>query len=179
MPPAPGIDLCGIGSLDTATGMFQLATTDMVLYPPGNYPVEIKGFITGYPSHSNSHTFTFTLVDPCSSATVSVPAQIDPPDHSYTVPTSFTALYTVSDSRCLIEYACVTPTSGLDPCAIGPLDATTGVFQITTTDKISFPPGIFYVKIKGSIVGHPSQSNSNSFTIHMEENESNFSTFAN
>ena len=102
-----------------------------------------------------------------------MPTQTDPPDYTYSLPTSFTALYTVSVASCAIEYACVPPTSGVDTCAIGTLDPATGVFEITTTDRSSFPPGTLYVEIKGSIMGHPSHSGSNTFTIHMKEDESN------
>ena len=84
-----------------------------------------------------------------------MPTQTDPPDHTYSGPTSLTAIYTISDSSCTIEYACVAPTSGLDLCAIGTLDTATGVFQLTTTNQISHPPGSYTVEIKGSVASYP------------------------
>ena len=109
-----------------------------------------------------------TEEDPCLSATVSVPApQTNPPDHNYSDTTSFQASYTTSDSSCEIEYACVAPpaiafmsfstsTSATSICDIGSLDRETGVFQVTTTDPIAYPPGIYQIEIEGYIAGHPS-----------------------
>ena len=104
-------------------------------------------------------------VDPCSTAFVTVPAQTDPPDHTYSGPTSYTASYTISEASCAIEYTCEPPTSGTDLCGIGSLDTATGVFQLTTTDMVSYPPGIYPVEIRGSVSGHPSQSNSHTFSL--------------
>ena len=45
----------------------------MEAYPPGSQTVTISGSITGYPAQTVTHEFTYTLVDPCSSATESIP----------------------------------------------------------------------------------------------------------
>ena len=74
------------------------------------------------------------FIDLCSGADVTVPAQEDPIDHTYKGPTSFQASYVTSDSSCIVEYACVPPASGLDLCAVGTLDSSTGVFVLPTID---------------------------------------------
>ena len=70
MAPISGTDLCALGNLDPTTGVFELALTDMDAYPPGTYPVEIQGFISGYLSQISGHIFRYELVDPCSIATI-------------------------------------------------------------------------------------------------------------
>ena len=53
LPSLGDIDLCAVGSLDSSTGVFQLATTDKSAYPPGTYSVSIKGSIENFASKSN------------------------------------------------------------------------------------------------------------------------------
>ena len=152
-------DLCSIpsgGLLVTHTGEFTLSITDKVAYPPGIYSVAIEGEISSYPDSKISHIFEVEIGEVCSFETVGVPAQTNPPDHTYSGPTSFEASYTVSDSECAIEFACVPPESGVNLCAIGDLDSSTGFFQITTTDFDAYPPGTYSVEISGSIAGFPS-----------------------
>ena len=123
VPPTSGTDLCAIGYMDAISGIFRLTTTDKIGYPPGTYSVEIQGYIVNYPSQTASHAFTYTLVDPCSSATVIVPdPHSDPPKHAYRGPTSFQAEYTASDTSCSVEYKCEVPASGTDLCALGSID---------------------------------------------------------
>ena len=106
-----GTNLCPLGTLDTDTGEFVISTTDKEAYPPGEYPVEIEGSILGYPDQKNSHTFTYTFVDLCETATVSVIStdNNDPENHTYLSSTSFTASYTPSEASCSIVYSCEPP----------------------------------------------------------------------
>ena len=122
----------------------------------GEYEYTISANHKDQATTAISYTLKILVEDPsCSTATISVPTQTDPPNHTYSGPTFFTASYSASDTSCAIEYACVAPTSGIDLCAIGSLDTATGVFQLTTTDKVSYPPGTYTVEIKGSVASHP------------------------
>ena len=164
-----GTNLCPLGNLDTDTGEFVISTTDKEAYPPGEYPVEIEGYISGFPGQLNSHTFTYTFVDLCETATVSVILidNNDPENHTYLSSTSFTASYTPSEASCSIVYSCEPPEvdSGTeDLCSLGTLDEETGVFTLTTTDKVTYPPGKYTVEIKGSIENYASQFESHTFT---------------
>ena len=71
--PVSGPEVCSGGTLDTSTGLWEFSSTDQVTYAPGTYSVELTGFITGFPLQAASHTFTLTIIDPCSVATVAVP----------------------------------------------------------------------------------------------------------
>ena len=151
-----------VGTLDTINGVFELSTADMVTYPPGSYTVTISGSITGYPSQTNSHEFTYTLVDPCSLATVSVPTQTDPIEHTYTAPTIIQETFTPSDSRCTIEYECMVPASGNNICYVGTIDTTSGIDTLPAfiytlpANTISTPlDGTKMLRIKGYITDYP------------------------
>ena len=153
---------------NTSSGEWLFQTTDKVTYPPGNYDIVIEAFIRNYyDSSKQMHTFQLTLFDPCSLVTVSIPAdsQTDPPDHTYSGTTSLTATYTASPPKCSLEYACKVPAaSGTDLCAIGIMDPASGVFELSTTDKATYPPGSYQVDIEGSVSGHPTQSATHTFT---------------
>ena len=125
-------------------------------YTPGTYPLEIKGTIQGYPDQANSYTFYVTLAETCSSATVLVPTLNGAWTQSITDSISIFASYAASDPRCSIEYACVPQESGLDLCAIGTLDSSTGEFVLPGSDLNSYPPGTYPVEIQGFITGYPS-----------------------
>ena len=127
-------DLCPVVTIDPSTGTFQLDTNDQVTYPPSTYSLEIGAYISGFPSSVDTHTYVVNFVDLCSSATVIIPDQEDPIDHTYQGPTSFQASYESSDTSCAVEYACVPPASGLNLCAVGTLDSSTGVFTLPMVD---------------------------------------------
>ena len=74
--PSVGPDLCAVGNLDTSTGVFELATSDKVTYPPGAYVVDIEGAIYLHPTVSNIYTFIYELIDLCETATISVDSSL-------------------------------------------------------------------------------------------------------
>ena len=82
--PVSGPDICLGGTLNTNTGLWDFSSTDAVSYLSGTYNVELNGFIAGFPSQAASHTFSLTIIDPCSVATVTVPIQpSNPADYDY------------------------------------------------------------------------------------------------
>ena len=65
-------DICSIGGVstfDSATGAFQFATTDMATYVAGVYTLQITSTIG---TVSNTVTFDLNLLDPCSTATITL-----------------------------------------------------------------------------------------------------------
>ena len=111
--------------------------------------------------------------DPCRLATVTASGQINPSDHEYSGTTSLTATYKVSDPTCSLEYVCI-PVAGTDLCAIGTIDASSKVlvFELSTTDKITYPPGTYQVDIVGQVSGYPTQSVTHTFTYNFIDLES-------
>ena len=60
--------------MNTVSGEFELSTTDKATYPPGIYPVDIEGSVSGYPSQSRTHRFTYNFIDLCKHEPLSIPA---------------------------------------------------------------------------------------------------------
>ena len=59
----------------------------------------------------------------------------------------------------------MTPNSVPNLCLAGTLDASTGIFEITTTDAVTYPPGSYNVKIIGHISGFPANENCHTFSL--------------
>ena len=68
-------DLCSVndgstsGSFDSVSGNYAFSSTDIQNFPPGQYTIKITG-TEG--SISAEYVFTFSLVDPCPNATLSL-----------------------------------------------------------------------------------------------------------
>ena len=165
-PTVVDSDICSVGTLNSETGVFELSTTDKSTYPQNTYKVKIKGSIEGFSSRSYTHEFQFKLEDLCSAATVTIPTQTEPANHTYQGTTSFTAEYFIeSDDDCSIVYSCEPPDAAsavTNLCDVGTLGST-GRFDLSVTDMSTYPPGDYPVEIKGSISGF-SDHDSHTFT---------------
>ena len=62
---------------------------------------------------------------------------------------TFTASYSSSSASCSIVYSCETPVSGIDLCAAGTLNASSGEWQLTTADMSTYPPGAYSMEVSG------------------------------
>ena len=138
VPPASGTtDLCALGSLNSR-GVFELDVTDTIAYPPGTYQVEILGFISGYSSRTNSHTFDYELVHPCSIASISLSDQVTTEsldeEYTYSGPIVIATALEVSDQTCEIEITCVAPASGIDLCSYITVEDSSGETTSFTFD---------------------------------------------
>ena len=162
----PSIDWCAlndgttVSTFDGATGEWTLTTSDKVNYPPGTYSVIITGYIDPYTVVNASERFQFTLEDPCGSAVLSgSDASLT---YQYIGTGAFTSPFSVDLPGCAIVYECDGSAGANDMCALNDgsstttFDVQTGVLDITSTDKVTYPSGSIYtVQVTATIDGHP------------------------
>ena len=94
----------------------------------------------------------------------------DPPsdwDYSGTLSWTLTTPFTVNPGFCDVTYSCATtsgPTGFADLCIAGTYNSETGSFSFTTSDKATYPPGLYEITITGT-VGDTSDSTTFTFEI--------------
>ena len=122
----------------------------------GSYQISYHVKLTNYsPFVTQSDAFTYTVIDVCEAATVTIPPQSEPVDYSYIGSTSFTASFTSSVSACSIVYSC-DASGSVDWCTIGTFDPSTGDWSLSTSDRANHPPGSYSIRVSGSFFGYPS-----------------------
>ena len=167
--PGPTLTLDSSGSLLGTANPVIIQIGDLTGVLAWTYPFIVKA---QHPSDSTQQASYIIRVDirrpnhcDCgNTATVSVPTQTNPAPYYYLAST-FQAAYTSSDASCDIEYTCVTNDTGPDLCLAGTLDASTGVFDLTTTDASTYPPGPYDIIIQGHIAGFPEHENCHTFSL--------------
>jgi len=114
----------------TRKKLTKLSTTLSSQIGVYEFQYKVKLTVSGTESAWSTPTFTIEIKDPCPTATLTVPSQVNPADYSYSgVLTSFTlSAFTVTPSHCAVTYTCLTKVGPTSPtveiCAFntGPSD---------------------------------------------------------
>ena len=105
--------------------------------------------------------FDTKLIDPClNSATITATLQTNPTDYAYTGATPLASFslnpFTISPSFCVPTYSCTIIVGTPDICSItgtstASFSATTGKYQLSTTDIVTYVPGVYTFKITATV----------------------------
>ena len=170
---------------DLNTQLVALGATAVTLDPTSNPPViklpDMTGvtlgdydfLVTAFSASDSTINANYFLTikvepDPCPTATIdtSAASTVVVSPHLYTSTTTFFAPYAASAS-CTITYACDSTVVATDLCHVGTLNTSTGQFDLDTTDKLNYPPGIYTVSIYASIAANPSSTVSATFLMDL------------
>ena len=142
----------------------------MISVTPGTYDFIVLAVSDSDATIQAQYTLHIEVTDPCLSATVNYTGQTtNPADYLYDGTASFTASYQATETLCDVEYSCIGPPAFCpqDGSTVVQFDTSTGQWQFSTTDQVTYQPGSYEITIEGKIISNPGSVDSHAFQLNL------------